>query len=112
MTLSDQDFREEFKPIYIPASYDAGDTLENRVIFALASLEEGSAEQVFAKLKDFESGIQNVTLKFIKRHLFNLYDKGLLKGNKDNEKLIYNLSKITDSNTGYVNPELLAPGLD
>lgn len=112
MTLSDQDFREEFKPVYIPASYDVGDTLENRVIFALASLEQGSAEEVFTKLKEFEPGIQNVTLKFIKRHLYNLYDKGLLKGNKDNGELIYNLSKMTNSNKGYVNPDLLAPGLD
>ena len=112
MTLSDQDFREEFKPLHIPSSYDPGDSLENRVIFALASIEEGSAEEVFKKLRDFEPGIQEVTVKFIKKHLFHLFDKGLLKGNKGNGTLVYNLSKITDPNKGYVDPELLAPGLD
>ncbi len=112
MTLSDQDFREEFKPLYIPPAYDTSDSLENRVIFALASIQEGSAEDVFRKLKQFDPGIQEVTVKFIKKYLFHLYDKGLLKGNKGDGTLIYNLSKITDPNKGYVDPDRLAPGLD
>lgn len=112
MTLSDQDFREEFKPIFIPASYDVTDTLENRAIFALASLGEANGDEVFDKMKEFEPGIKEVTIKFIKQYLFTLFEKGLLKGNKEGNSIRYNLSKITDPNEGYVDPDLLSPGLD
>ncbi|MEJ7692315.1 hypothetical protein [Daejeonella sp.] len=112
MTLSDQAFREEFKPIQIPASYVLSDTLENRAIFALASLGEANGDEVFEKVREFEPGIKEVTIKFIKQYLFTLYEKGLLKGNKVGSSIRYNLSKITDPNEGYVDPDLLSPGLD
>ncbi len=112
MTLSDQQFRDEFKPITIPSSYDLTDTLENKAIFALASLGEASGDEVFEKIREFEPNIKEVTIKFIKQYLFTLYEKGLLKGNKEASSVRYNLSKITDPNEGYVNPDLLAPGLD
>lgn len=112
MTLSDQDFREEFKPLSIPASYDLRDTLENRAIFALASLGEANGDEVFEKIRQYEPGIKEATIKFVKQYLFTLYEKGLLKGNKEGSSIKYNLSKITDPNKGYVDPDLLAPGLD
>jgi len=112
MTLSDQDFREEFKPIFIPASYDLSDTLEDRAIFALASLGEANGDEVFEKIREFEPAIKEVTIKFIKQYLFSLYEKGLLKGNKEGSSIRYNLSKITARNEGTVDPELLSPGLD
>ena len=112
MALSDQDFREEFKPIYIPASYDFRDTLENRAIFALASLGEANGDEVFEKIREFEPGIKEVNIKFIKQYLFTLYEKGLLKGSKEGAGVKYNLSKITEPNKGYVDPDLLSPGLD
>ncbi|SKB75843.1 hypothetical protein [Daejeonella lutea] len=112
MTLSDQQFREEFKPIVIPSSYDLSDSLENRAIFALASLGEANGDEVFEKIREYEPGIKEVTIKFIKQYLFTLYEKGLLKGNKEGSSIKYNLSKITDPNKGYVDPDLLAPGLD
>jgi hypothetical protein len=112
MTLSDHDFREEFKPIAIPASYDLNDTLENRALFALASLGEANGDEVFGKMRAFEPNIKEVTTKFIKQYLFTLYEKGLLKGNKNGSSIRYNLSKITVPNDGYVDPDLLKPGLD
>ncbi len=112
MTLSDQDFREEFKPIQIPASYDVNDSLENRAIFALATLGEANGDEVFGKIREYEPGIKEVTIKFIKQYLFTLYEKGLLKGSKEGNSIRYNLSKITDPNKGYIDPNLLAPGLD
>ena len=112
MTLSDQDFREEYKPIQIPASYVINDSLENRAIFALATLGEASGDEVFIKMKEFEPGIKEVTIKFIKQYLFTLYEKGLLKGDKKESSIRYNLSKIIDPNQGYVDPDLLSPGLD
>jgi len=112
MTLSDQDFREEYKPIQIPASYVINDSLENRAIFALATLGEAIGDEVFIKMKEFEPGIKEVTIKFIKQYLFTLYEKGLLKGDKKESSIRYNLSKIIDPNQGYVDPDLLSPGLD
>jgi hypothetical protein len=112
MTLSDKDFREEFKPIQIPASYDMHDSLENRVIFALASLGEANSDEVFSKLKEYEPGILEATIKFIKQYLFTLYQKGLLKGNKEGSSIRYNLGKITNPDQGYMDPDLPAPGPD
>jgi DNA-binding transcriptional ArsR family regulator len=112
MTLSDQDFREEFKPIQIPASYDINDSLKNRIIFALAALGEANGDEVFEKIRQYEPEIKELTLKFIKQYLFTLYEKGLLKGRKEGSSIRYNLSKITDPNKGYIDPELLSPGLD
>ncbi len=112
MTLSDQDFREEFKPIQIPASYDISDSLENRAIFALANLGEANGDEVFKKMRAYEPGIKEVTIKFIKQYLFTLYEKGLLKGTKEGSSIRYNLSKITEPNKGFVDPDRLAPGLD
>lgn len=112
MNLSDKDFREQFKPLQIPASYDITDTLENRAIYALASLGEANGDEIFKKMQEFEPNIKEVTIKFIKQYLFTLYEKGLLKGNKERNSIRYNLSKITKPNEGYVDPEGLAPGLD
>ena len=112
MTLSDKDFRDEYKPIKIPASYEITDSLENRAIFALASLGEANGDEVFEKIREFEPGIKEVTIKFIKQYLFSLYEKGLLKGNKEGSSIRYNLSKITEPNDGYIDPDRLAPGLD
>lgn len=112
MTLSDKDFRDEYKPIQIPASYKLSDSLEDRAIFALASLGEANGDEVFEKIREFEPSIKEVTIKFIKQYLFTLYEKGLLKGNKEGSSIRYNLSKITAPNEGYVDPDRLAPGLD
>lgn len=112
MTLSDQEFREEFRPIQIPASYEITDTLENRSIFALANLGEANGDEVFEKMREYEPGIKEVTIKFVKQYLFTLYEKGLLKGIKEGSSIRYNLSKITRPNEGYVDPDRLAPGLD
>lgn len=112
MTPSEKDFREEFKPLQIPASYDITDTLENRTVYALASLGEANSDEVFKKMLEFEPNIQKVTIKFIKQYLFTLYEKGLLKGNKEGNSIRYNLSKITEPNKVNVDPDRLAPDLD
>lgn len=112
MTLSDQDFREEFRPIQIPSSYDISDSLENKAIFALANLGSANGDEVFEKMREFEPGIKEVTIKFIKQYLFTLYEKGLLKGTKEGSSIRYYLSKITEPNEGFVDPDRLAPGLD
>ena len=113
MELSDEEFREEYKPLEIPHAYHAGDTQENKIIFALAELGEGTVTEVIAKLEELEPGLKDEQLVAItKQALTGLYDKGLLKGVDKAGVMHYNLSKITEPNEGEVDPGKLAPGLD
>ncbi|MXV15720.1 hypothetical protein [Hufsiella ginkgonis] len=113
MTLSDQEFREEFKPLQVPPSYDVSDTKENKVVFALADLGKGTADEVVSKITEFEPGFQDKgTMISTGDILQRLYEKGLLKGTEHEGAMVYNLSKITEANDGEVEPRLLAPGLD
>jgi len=113
MTATDQDFRDEFKPIHIPTSYHPSDTQENKIIYALAQLGDATADDVVSKLEEIEPGVKDEQLKAITcKVLDTLYEKGLLKGTDQGGIMHYNLSKITHANDGAVDPDLLAPGLD
>ncbi|PWK78719.1 hypothetical protein LX99_01167 [Mucilaginibacter oryzae] len=101
MALTDDEFREEYKPLYIPAHFEIRDTQQNKIVFALAQLGEGSAEDVIKKLETLQPGLTNEQLKAItKTVLADLYDKGLLKGEEHGGQMRYNLSKITEANAG------------
>lgn len=113
MTVSDQEFRDEYKPLAIPASFHEADTQEDKVIFALADLGEGSANDIINQLEKLQPGIKTEQLVAIVPTILNgLFEKGLLKGSEVQGEMQYNLSKITHENEGNVNPDLLAPGLD
>ena len=113
MKLSDEEFREEYKPLYIPAHYHEADTQENKVVYALAQLGEGSMTEVMKKLEELEPNVGTGQFTALaKQVLTRLYDKGLIKGEDRQGIMYYNLAKITEPNKGSVNPDLLAPGLD
>jgi hypothetical protein len=113
MIQSDESFRDEFKPLSIPASYESADTQESKIIFALAQLGEGSADDVLARLEELQPGSADPQLAAMTEVVLSgLFNKGLIKGTDHSGKMSYNLSKITKSNEGEVNPNLLAPGLD
>ncbi|MGZ3872904.1 MAG: hypothetical protein ACXVJD_08295 [Mucilaginibacter sp.] len=113
MALSDEEFREEYKPVQIPSTYFPEDTQENKIIFALSELGEGTVTEVITKLEELEPTIKDEQLVAItKQVLTSLYDKGLLKGTDKGGTMHYNLSKITEQNDGAVDPDKLAPGLD
>ena len=113
MTVSDDSFREEFKPLVIPASYGSADTQESKIIFALAQLGQGSTRDVVARLEELEPGSSDSQLSALTEYVLSGYfDKGLIKGTEVGGEMHYNLSKITEANEGEVNPDLLAPGLD
>ncbi|MDB5131246.1 MAG: hypothetical protein JWR02_995 [Mucilaginibacter sp.] len=57
MNLTDEEFREEYKPLAVPAHFDASDTQQNKMIFALAEIGEGSAEDVLTEMERLEPGI-------------------------------------------------------
>jgi len=111
--MSDDRFRETYKPLHIPAHYDVHDSEQNRVLFALAHIGIGTAKDVATEMAHFESGIDADSFKAVATEvLTRLYDQGLLKGSDANGEMEYNLSKITHANDGAVDPDLLAPGLD
>ncbi|MGV8878954.1 MAG: hypothetical protein ACOH2A_07980 [Sphingobacteriaceae bacterium] len=113
MTQSDEDFREEYKPLQIPAAYHADDTQENKIIYALAQLGSGTDAEVVDKLASLETGIKSEQLiAMTDQVLQHLYEKGLIKGEDIHGEMHYNLSKVTQPNEGSVDPDLLAPGLD
>lgn len=106
MSISDEEFREEFKPLHIPAHFKDAITEQDKVVFALAQIGRGTAADVNKQLLNNGS---NINAEAVLTHFFN---KGLIKGEEDNGVMNYNLSKITHGNDGAVNPGLLAPGLD
>ena len=111
--MTDEEFREEYKPIQVPAHYDAADTQQDKMIFALAQIGEGTAGDVIAELETLEPGVINEQSKaFINVTLKKLFETGHLTGSEKNGEMHYNLSKITQANDGGTNPDLLAPGLD
>jgi hypothetical protein len=106
MSISDEAFREEYKPLHIPAHFKDAVTEQDKVIFALAQIGGGTAAEVSGELADNGA---NIDAENTLNHLFN---KGLIKGEEVNGEMSYNLSKITHANDGAVDPDLLAPGLD
>lgn len=113
MTLSDDSFREAYKPLHIPAHYDINDPEQDRVLFALAQISIGTVDEVATEMAQLESGVDVDSFKVLASDvLTHLYELGLLKGSERNGEMEYNLSKITHANDGAVDPDLLAPGLD
>lgn len=102
MDIIDELFHDEYKPVVVPAHFKADDTWRNKVLFALAEIGEGTAQQTGHKLYELEHELpQAEQQKQAHQILTSLFDKGLIKGhqNKDGE-MTYNLSKMTETNTG------------
>lgn len=113
MGIPDEAFREAFKPIQIPAHYDADYSDHDKIIFALASIGKGALEDVIDELIRLDSSIDaHKYYDIAKSILSKLFKKGLINGSENNGVMCYNLSKITHANDGAVDPGLLAPGLD
>jgi hypothetical protein len=113
MNLTDEEFREEYKPLQVPAHFDATDTQENQMIYALAQVGEGTVEEIIAELEKLNPGFSNEQTKtFVRVAMKALFEKGHLTGAEKGGVMHYNLSKITQANDGATNPDLLAPGLD
>lgn len=99
MSLTDEEFREEYKPLQVPAHYDEADTLKNKMIYALAQIGEGTADEVIAELGKLEPGTNNKQSRaFVKTTLAALFEHGHLTGTEQAGQMHYNLSKITRAN--------------
>ncbi|QHS56194.1 hypothetical protein GWR56_11850 [Mucilaginibacter sp. 14171R-50] len=100
MDSPDQDFLKDYKPLHVPHEYDAGASMQDNVIYALAQLEYATAPEVAAKLNELEPQTDTAThLKQTREVLEGLFSKGLIKGNNDPDRQ-YNLSKILTPNSG------------
>src|ERR1700744_2328851 len=103
MALTDDEFQEEYKPLHVPAHYQAADTLQNKMIFALAEIGEGTADDVIQELERREPGITEKRNRiFVKTNLQMLYENGHLTGAEQGGVTYYNLNKITRENRGSV----------
>ncbi len=102
MDAADQNFQEEYKPVHIPSAYYAYDSWRNKAIYALSWLGSATAAQVGAKLHELEPGLPETELRERAGELLTgLYDKGLLKATANTHgELVFNLSKMTETNTG------------
>ena len=113
MTLTDEQFREEFKPLQIPAAFSVDDSQEDKILYALAVLEEATATEVADKLEELQPGSKNEQLlETTSEYLEQQFRKGLLNGGEKDGETVYNLSKVTRANEGGVDPDLLLPGVD
>jgi hypothetical protein len=100
MDSPDQDFLKDYKPLHVPHKYDAGASVQDNVIYALAQLEYATAPQVAAKLNELEPQTDSTMHEQIAREtLEGLFEKGLIKGDEEPERQ-YNLSKILIPNSG------------
>jgi hypothetical protein len=104
MDSPDQDFLKDYKPLHVPHKYDAGASLQDNVVYALAQLEYATSPEVAAKLDEFEPQTDMAThLQQTHYVLEGLFNKGLIKGDDAPERR-YNLSKILIPNSGKADP--------
>jgi hypothetical protein len=108
MNKNDQAFNEKFKPLVIPTKFEVDAPEKDKVIFALAHIENGTAYQVANKLHELEPLILFEDIEIYCRDILtDLYNSGLIKGVENGGRTSYNLSKIQEMNTGKINPELI-----
>jgi hypothetical protein len=108
MNKADQSFNEQFKPVAPPEAYHTEADWQEKVLYALAQLGEGTAPDVAAKLTEYEPNEAPQLLhRQAEQVLTSLYDKGFIKGNEQDGEVSYNLSKMTSPNVGGTDPDLL-----
>ncbi|WP_114941179.1 hypothetical protein [Mucilaginibacter endophyticus] len=83
MSLTDEEFHEAYHPLQVPAHFDAADTQQNQLIFALAELGEATAEQVAAEVKQLQGrDLDEQQQAFIPETLKALLIRGCLMARK------------------------------
>jgi hypothetical protein len=113
MSMTDDNFRKAFKPLHIPAHYPDAVNNQDKVVYALAQLGEGTADTVTKKLLESDAALNTEGLsEMVTTMLKDLYRLGLIRGLERYGQMHYDLSKITQANEGGIDPHLLSPGLD
>lgn len=106
--MKDKNFIEKYKPLLVPAHFNADDSLEDKIIFTLAQLGSATSEEVGYELAQLENN-QDIAFyqKETNKYLLGLYNEGLIKGIDSEDGLRYDLSKIERANSGSVDTNLL-----
>lgn len=113
MSLTDEEFRAQHKPVHVPATYNGANNVTDKVIFALADIGAGTADEVIRHIEQLDPGADHKPVIAATRQvLTGLYEKGQITGAEKDGNLVYSLQKVTIANDGATNPDLLAPGLD
>jgi hypothetical protein len=111
--MTDKEFREEYKPLQVPAHFDAEADISEQTLYALGQLGSATADEVSTKLKELHNNDAGKDIiAAVHLILTEWHTKGLIAAADENGGLRYSLQKITEANDGHVNPDLLAPGLD
>jgi hypothetical protein len=77
-------------PLLIPGQYRENDSEENKVIYALSQIGEGSAEDVGIKVSELDTSIEpGGFTQMAEPVLKNLCNKGLIKCRMDKDNLGY-----------------------
>lgn len=112
--MNDEEFREKFQPLQVPAHFDPQAPVTEQTLYALAQLGEAGADEVVAKLKELQGSgaVAKPMISGVHETLTSWYDKGLIAGRESNGNLLYNLQKITEANDGKIYSESRPKGLD
>ncbi|AMR33799.1 hypothetical protein A0256_21345 [Mucilaginibacter sp. PAMC 26640] len=101
MDSPDQSFVKAFGPIHVPHKYEAGASLQDNIVYALAQLEHATAPEVANKMAEFEPATDlAIHKKNAQEILSELFEKGRIKGDDNAENRAFNLSKILTQNSG------------
>lgn len=101
MDSPDQDFLKEYGPLHVPYKYDKADTMQNKIVYALADLEYATAAQVGVKLNELEPEISAEQHQHDAQVVLeDLFNRGRIRGNDSTDNRQYNLGKIEIPNSG------------
>jgi hypothetical protein len=111
--MTDKEFREEYKPLQVPAHFEAEAPITEQTLYALGQLGSATADEVATKLKELHNNsVGKDLIAGVHQALTEWHTKGLIAAADEDGGLRYSLQKVTEANDGHVNPDLLAPGLD
>ncbi len=111
--MTDKEFREEYKPLQVPAHFDENASMDEQTLYALGQLGSATADEVVNKIKELhEKDAGKDVIAEVHANLTEWHTKGLIAATDEGGGLRYNLQKVTEANDGNVDPDLLAPGLD
>ncbi len=103
--ITDEAFNEAYKPLHIPSAYHADDSWKDKIVFALAGLGAGTANDVESKLLSFDAKLDPAEVRSQAATILTaLFNKGLIKGTPLHDGMLYNLSKIIVQNSGSTHP--------
>ena len=76
----DQQFRKFYEPLHVPAAFEEAVSDEDKIIFALADIGEGNADD-------------KLLIAAAHKVLTELYQHGRIAGHEKEGNLVYNLKK-------------------